>query len=289
MRAVARAILCLAVLAGGAQAAAQALLQAGDLSYLGAFAAPSGEEWAWGGHALTYLPAGDPAGPPDGHPGSLYIAGHAQYDLVGEISIPAPVITDDLLSLPAAGVLRAPTDITGGLLAAVCASCASCDPTCFSFDVGGLAYLALGLLILASAMRPLAQFTAFDFVVTVALGASFGRILTARDVGLAEAVTAFALLVALQYLMTTLERRSPRVARLVAAPPSLLYYRGRFLEDEMRRERATEAAVYSAVRQQGLGSLEPVEAIVLESGGGLAIIQSAQVGDGAALRGLRPD
>ncbi len=117
------------------------------------------------------------------------------------------------------------------------------------------------LLIRASTKRTLAQLSAFDFVITVALGASFGPILTARDVSLAEAITAFTLLSAMQYLMTTLERRSKRITHLVTAPPSLLYYRGRFLEEEMRRERITEAAVYAAARKQGLGSLEPVEAV----------------------------
>ena len=161
------------------------------------------------------------------------------------------------------------------------------EPIARIIVVGGLSYLALVLLIRASTKRTLAQFSAFDFVITVALGASFGRILTARDVGLAEAITAFTLLITMQYLMTALERRSKRVARLVAAPPSLLYYRGRFVEEEMRRQRITEAAVYAAVRMQGLGSLEPVEAVVLESGGDFAIIQSSQLGDGATLKALR--
>ncbi|MFI7742547.1 hypothetical protein [Kocuria rhizosphaericola] len=35
----------------------------------------------------------------------------------------------------------------------------------------------------------------FDFVITVAIGATFGRVLTARSIPLLEAVTAFALLV----------------------------------------------------------------------------------------------
>lgn len=126
---------------------AQALLRAGDLSYLGAFTAPAGDDWTYGGHALAYLPTGDPSGPADGFPGSLYIAGNASYDLVGEITIPAPVITDDILLLPEAAVLRPTVDITGGLLQGqVCASCSTCETDglgqCTNFDVGGLEYLA---------------------------------------------------------------------------------------------------------------------------------------------------
>lgn len=133
---------CSAAPAGG-----QSLLRATDLTYLGAFTAPAGDDWSYGGHALAYLPSGDPSGPADGFPGSLYLAGNAQYDLVGEITIPAPVIADDVLVLPAASELRAAVDITGGMLqGVVCASCVTCEKDihglCTNFDVGGLEYLA---------------------------------------------------------------------------------------------------------------------------------------------------
>jgi len=87
------------------------LLTPADLQYLGAFAVPDSanppawDEWAYGGHALTYHPAGDPTGSGDGFPGSLYVAGNAQHDAVGEISIPAPVITNSFDALPRAGEL----------------------------------------------------------------------------------------------------------------------------------------------------------------------------------------
>jgi hypothetical protein len=84
------------------------------LVYEGAFAFPSDEAWSWSGHALVYYPDGDPAGPADGYPGSLYAAGHAHQDLVGEITIPDPVIASNFDDLPKASVLRSLIDITGG-------------------------------------------------------------------------------------------------------------------------------------------------------------------------------
>ena len=90
------------------------LIQPTDLVYQGAFAYPPGDDWAYSGHALAYYPEGDPTGPADGYPGSLYAAAHAWYDLVGEITIPEPVTTDNFDDLPQASVLRALTDITGG-------------------------------------------------------------------------------------------------------------------------------------------------------------------------------
>ena len=112
------------------------LIQPSDLVYQGAFAYPSGDDWAYSGHALAYYPEGDPTGPADGYPGSLYAAGHAWYDLVGEITIPEPVTSDNFDDLPEASVLRALTDITGGWKD----NCTYNDD-CMYREVDGLEYL----------------------------------------------------------------------------------------------------------------------------------------------------
>lgn len=152
--------------------------------------------------------------------------------------------------------------------------------------VGSLAFFALVLLIRASTKRSLAQLSAFDFVITVALGSAFGRILTATEVGLAEALTAFVLLISLQYIIAIIETRSPRFAYLVKASPTLVYYRGEFLRDAMRKDRVSEAELEGAVRQAGLGSWDEVEAIVFESGGDFAVIPKDQAGNGSTFTHL---
>ncbi len=90
-----------------------------DLQYEGAFLLPrgtfGGSRWGYGGTALTYYPHGDPGDPGDGYPGSLFGAGHGSHDMVGESSIPPPVIserksTDDL---PIAHQLQPFLDIAG--------------------------------------------------------------------------------------------------------------------------------------------------------------------------------
>lgn len=91
-------------------------IEPSDLIYRGAFAYPAGDAWAYSGHALAFYPDGDPGGQADGFPGSLYAAGSASddVDLVGEISIPQPVIVSDFEALPQASVLQPLADITEG-------------------------------------------------------------------------------------------------------------------------------------------------------------------------------
>ena len=160
------------------------------------------------------------------------------------------------------------------------------EPVARILVVGGLAYVSLIVLLRVSGKRTLVQMNAFDFLITVALGASFGRSLTARSVALVEAITAFALLVFLQYVMARLQARSARFAHAVTSPPTLLYYRGRVLHDALRRERLTEAELTRVIREHGAGSFNEVEAVVLESDGSFAVVKSSNAGDRSALEDL---
>ena len=151
--------------------------------------------------------------------------------------------------------------------------------------VGTLAYAALVVLLRVSGKRTLARMNSFDFVITVAIGATFGRILTTRSVPLVEAVTAFALLITLQYVVTSLQIRSRRFSRLVTAEPTLLLYQGQVLPEALRAERLTETELEGAVRKHGLGSLDEAAAVVLEADGRLSVIGPDSTGDGTVLPG----
>lgn len=72
------------------------LIMPPDLTYLGAFRLPDGTpdmSWEYSGTAMAYYPDGDPTGPDDGFPGSIFGTGHDVYQRVSEISIPVPVIS----------------------------------------------------------------------------------------------------------------------------------------------------------------------------------------------------
>jgi hypothetical protein len=101
------------------------LVQPGDLTYLGAFRLPGGEEppqtFAYGGNAMTFNPSGDPDSA-DATPGSLFITGHDRQaygglpdgSQVAEVAIPAPVESRNVADLPVATFLQAFHDVTAG-------------------------------------------------------------------------------------------------------------------------------------------------------------------------------
>lgn len=141
--------------------------------------------------------------------------------------------------------------------------------------VGILAYAALIVFLRYSGKRTLAKMNAFDLVVTVSLGSTLATIMLSTDVALAQGLLALALLIALQFLMTWTSVRWGWVRRTITGEPSLLLFRGQFLQGALRRTRLTEEEVRAAVRSQGLPMVEEVEAVVLETDGSLSVIRNA--------------
>ncbi len=106
---------------------AEDLLGPDDFEYLGAFRLPDDGErpraFAYGGEAMTFNPVGDPEGPDDGFPGSLFVVGHNRIpygevpdgNQVAEITIPAPVIVDSPDLLGQAEFVQGFSDISYGM------------------------------------------------------------------------------------------------------------------------------------------------------------------------------
>jgi uncharacterized membrane protein YcaP (DUF421 family) len=148
---------------------------------------------------------------------------------------------------------------------------------------GTLTYLILVATLRLSGKRTLAKLNAFDLVVTVALGSTLSSVLLDRSVSLAEGVVALALLVALQYVVAALAVRSATVRGLARSEPTLLVHDGALLTERMTRQRVTAAEIRQAVRAQGIGGLESVAAVVLETDGTLSVVPASAWGSGTAL------
>ncbi|UJH90473.1 DUF421 domain-containing protein [Antarcticibacterium sp. 1MA-6-2] len=141
--------------------------------------------------------------------------------------------------------------------------------------VGTLAYISIVLVLRMSGKRTLAKMNAFDFVITVTIGAVFGRVLTAKNVAISEAVTAFVLLAFLQFIFSYVETRSSSFRKIFTARPKMIYYKDSFIEKNLRKERLVKSDVLGSIRKKGIGSLEEVEAIILEADGTISVIEKA--------------
>lgn len=153
--------------------------------------------------------------------------------------------------------------------------------------VGTLAYAGCILMMRLSGNRTLSKLNSFDLVITVAFGSTLSSVVVSGDIALAEGLLAIGLLVLLQFIITWLSVRSNAVNSVIKTAPTLLLRNGHMLDGAMRKVRITGDEIRTAVRQQGMGGLDQVAAVILETDGSLSIIPAEKLGSCSALEGVR--
>ena len=119
--------------------------------------------------------------------------------------------------------------------------------------------------------RTLAQLSAFDFAVAVAIGAIVGRGATASDTSFATSAVALVTLLA-AHRVVAIGRRHSRVVRLVDHPPRVLVARGELQGKELARAGLTATDVYALLRENGVGDLGQVGYLLYETHGTVTLI-----------------
>jgi len=133
--------------------------------------------------------------------------------------------------------------------------------------------------------RTLAQLSAFDFAVAVALGAIIGRGATASNTSFATSAVALVTLLAAHRVVAILRRHS-RFARLIDHPPRVLVVRGELQGGEVARAGLTDADVYTLLREKGVGDLSQVQYLLYEPRGGTTLIGADREPDPLEREGL---
>ena len=146
------------------------------------------------------------------------------------------------------------------------------EPVIHTLVVGVLGYITLVCFLRISGKRTLAKLNAFDLVVTVSLGSTLSAMLLQPSVSLIQGMTALALLILLQFIVTFFSVRSPSLARAVRSEPTLLARDGALCREAMRRERITEEEIMSALRGDGQRYLADLALVFLESDGTISVV-----------------
>lgn len=151
---------------------------------------------------------------------------------------------------------------------------------------GIVGYTGLIFLLRITGKRTLSQLNVFDFVITVALGSAFANFLLSKDVTIADGLTGLAVLIFLQYIVSFYTVRSKSFRKLIKSQPVLLYHKGDIINDRLKEERFSREELLQAIRNEGYGSLDEIEAIILETNGKLSILSKHQEGENSALKNV---
>ncbi|NMO95514.1 DUF421 domain-containing protein [Paenibacillus lemnae] len=155
--------------------------------------------------------------------------------------------------------------------------------------IGCMSYISLIILVRVSGKRTLAKMNAFDFTVSVAVGSTLSTVILDKNITLAEGLTAFAVLIGLQYILAWFASRNHKFRSLLQASPELVYYDGHYLKHIMKKNRIDQQDIYQWTRSQGFTNMDQIHAIVLETNGKMSVLQSEEKGSEHALNDVDTD
>ncbi|WP_182354674.1 DUF421 domain-containing protein [Flaviflexus huanghaiensis] len=145
--------------------------------------------------------------------------------------------------------------------------------------MGVLTYVVVVVILRISGKRTLSQLNAFDFIVNVALGSVMATIMLSSDVSLSEGIVTLSVLAGLQVIVAVINSRVPAARGLITSSPALLIRDGQVLSEALKVNRLSESALRQAIRMTGIGGLDQVGAVILETNGTMSVIPQDSMGD----------
>lgn len=121
--------------------------------------------------------------------------------------------------------------------------------------------------------RTLATMSAFDALVTVALGTTLATTALSADPPLPQGFALIGTLLALQVALAHVCRRWPRTRAVIDFEPRDVIRDGDFVERNLARMQLSRPDVLSKLRQQGIDRSEDVERAVMEPTGELSVLR----------------
>jgi uncharacterized membrane protein YcaP (DUF421 family) len=139
-----------------------------------------------------------------------------------------------------------------------------------------LIYVSVVLALRLGDRRTLAEMSAFDFAVAVAVGSIIGRVSTTRSPTYVQGMAALVTLLLCHHLITLARARSGRVERWLERPPRVLLHDGQVVSEALRREHLSEEDLMRKLRAHDVHSLDEVELVVVEARGGFSVLRRAE-------------
>ena len=128
------------------------------------------------------------------------------------------------------------------------------------------------LVVRVLGKRVTAQMNNFDWIITVAVGSLAASGVLLKNVSIADAAVAIAVIGALQWGATWATMRFDGFARILKPSPRLLVHKGEILHGALKRERVTPHEVAAALRAQGYTDLADANWVILETNGEMTVI-----------------
>jgi len=130
-----------------------------------------------------------------------------------------------------------------------------------------IVYLCLVVFLRLFGKRELAQLNPFDLVVLLSLSNTVQNAMIGDDNSVTGGVIGAFSLLAINWLLTLVLFRMPKLDKVVEGTETVLIRHGKVDKEAMKKEALTELELKSVIHKQGLNSFSEVERCVLEPNG----------------------
>ena len=135
-------------------------------------------------------------------------------------------------------------------------------------------YVTVLLGVRVAGRRTISQISAFDAVVTVALGSTMASTAVSAKSSYAEGVTVIVTLLILQVALAALRQRFSAARRILDFPPEEVVRDGAMtLPRSLLSSQLSPDELESLLRQKGIFDLEGVELVLLEPSGSISVVR----------------
>ena len=135
-----------------------------------------------------------------------------------------------------------------------------------------IVYLFVVTALRLSGKREVGQMSVLELVVILVISDAVQNSMVGDNTSVWGGLVAVATLLALDFGLKALTRRSRRLREAVEGEPRLLVRDGRLLEKAIREEGLEVEEVRAAIRSHGLAHIEDVRLAVLETDGSISVI-----------------
>lgn len=130
--------------------------------------------------------------------------------------------------------------------------------------------ILVGLRLLGK--RELSQLTPLELVTLMLIPEIVSQSMIGEDFSVTNGVIGLTTVFSLVFLTSLLKHNSQSVERLIEGTPSLLVERGKFVEENLNKERITPGEVFGEMHKSGLEQLSEVKWAILETDGNISIV-----------------
>jgi uncharacterized membrane protein YcaP (DUF421 family) len=142
-----------------------------------------------------------------------------------------------------------------------------------TIDNAAIIYWVLLLSLRLIGRRGPNMMTPFEIILLFMLGGMGMQTIIGNDHSLTNALLGIGTVVMMHVLVATLKGWSERFGRVVDGTPVIVFGKGHWERNSMKRLRIHEQDVMAAARSQGVERLEQIKYAIVERNGGISVVK----------------